>query len=344
MRHGFTLVELLVVIVVIGILLSLLLPAVQMAREAGRRAHCVNNLRQIGLALHVYHEGLGVFPTGMTKAPFGDPADYRGWNGWSAVAQILPHMGQAVLFNSSNFSWNPDQGGTTDGPGPSINRTVSTTIINSFLCPSDPNVGRSCNNNYHASLGPTTIPNPTESAGLFARYTCYGSRDCTDGLSCTVAFAEALTGKSGAGNGYRGNMLIGVANTSPSAEMYMVTENPVAVAQAIRKCVDAFKQNRNIREDRGHNWVAGRTGYTLFTTVTTPNDPQFPLNGCRIGGKDQWYSDSQQITPATSQHLGGVNVLIGDCAVRFVKDGMNRNVWWALGSRSGGELINTGSY
>jgi prepilin-type N-terminal cleavage/methylation domain-containing protein/prepilin-type processing-associated H-X9-DG protein len=337
-NYGFTLIELLVVITVIAILAGLLLPAVQAAREAARRAQCVNNLKQIGLALHNYHTAMNVFPPGMTKTPFGGPGDYRGWNGWSAVSQMLPHLELAALFNSANFSWNPDQAGLSGtGLGPAINSTVVNTVIGTFLCPSDPYTGPSRICSYSASLGTTTKGNPKVSTGLFARYTCYGLQDCLDGASNTVAFSEALVGRAGAGNGYRGNVVIAVADASPTALVYDASTNSTAITQAIQNCVTAFRSGANIREDRGQHWAAGRVGYTLFHTVATPNDPRMPLNGCRIGGQTNYGSNSQHITPATSMHAGGVNVLMGDGRVGFVKNGIAPAAWWSLGTKAGGE-------
>src|SRR3954467_12234709 len=113
-RRGFTLIELLVVIAIIAVLIALLLPAVQAAREAARRIQCVNNLKQIGLAIHNYHSAAGSFPMGITMAPSssltggatGGP-DYASWNGWSAQALMLPFLEQGPLYNGCNFNYGP---------------------------------------------------------------------------------------------------------------------------------------------------------------------------------------------------------------------------------------------
>src|SRR6516162_6318815 len=139
MRRGFTLIELLVVIAVIGVLVALLLPAVQFAREAARRIRCVNNLKQIGIALHHYHDRVGVFPFGM-----GSPYTYKLCFWYSAHSMLLPDLEQAPLFNTINFDF-PVDSPTCNFAGPwwasqarVVNSTAIGTTVDVFLCPSDP--------------------------------------------------------------------------------------------------------------------------------------------------------------------------------------------------------------
>ncbi|MEO6809908.1 MAG: DUF1559 domain-containing protein, partial [Isosphaeraceae bacterium] len=134
-RRAFTLIELLVVIAIIGVLIALLLPAVQAAREAARRSQCVNNLKQIGLSLHNYHDSNNVFPMGASQAPF-DLGQVDTWSVWSAQASLLPYIEQGPIYNAINFSW----GSGARGSGSQawqVNQTGYNTKINSFLCPSD---------------------------------------------------------------------------------------------------------------------------------------------------------------------------------------------------------------
>src|SRR3954452_1095045 len=130
-RRGFTLIELLVVIAIIAVLISLLLPAVQSAREAARRAQCVNNLKQIGLGIHNYHTSNNVFPMSDTAAwcSYGYTTD---WGTWSAHALLLGYIEGQPIYNSCNFNWDVEF-----GTGYYINLTVTNTIMSLFICPSD---------------------------------------------------------------------------------------------------------------------------------------------------------------------------------------------------------------
>ena len=130
-RRGFTLIELLVVIAIIAVLIALLLPAVQAAREAARRAQCVNNLKQIGLALHNYHTSIDRFPMAVSKAPFWGPGDtdgqwgYGRWTGWSAQALLLGYLDQTPMYNAANFNWVPGASGNLVGVSPSTARSTT---------------------------------------------------------------------------------------------------------------------------------------------------------------------------------------------------------------------------
>src|SRR5947208_3663656 len=139
-HRGFTLIELLVVIAIIGVLIALLLPAVQAAREAARRAQCTNNLKQIGIALHNYHSAVGGFPVGFLYPsrpvpPTTSPLQYR----WSALAQMAPYLEQSNLFNALNFDYPlayKPAGGGAFWPFYPQNGTAMGTRVATFLCPS----------------------------------------------------------------------------------------------------------------------------------------------------------------------------------------------------------------
>src|SRR5262249_22770845 len=157
-----------------AVLIALLLPAVQAAREAARRTQCTNNLKQIGLALHNYHTANDVFPMGVSR--YG-PSTVVNWDNWSVHSLLLGAMEQTPLYNAINF-WvgNND----TTQAGYAMNLTVSAAKIATFLCPSDPYSGNPCDNNYYACQGTTTLLNSLSSGqpvqgstGLFTYYRSY---------------------------------------------------------------------------------------------------------------------------------------------------------------------------
>lgn len=351
-NKGFTLIELLVVIAIIAVLISLLLPAVQSAREAARRAQCVNNMKQIGLAMHNYHTASGVFPQGASKNPKDWPGDSDlVWSSWSAQALMLPYLEQQAIYAASNFSWGVNPFGD---PCYNINSTSANTVITSFVCPSDSNVLKPNLNSYYASVGTTTNfmttncwggINPsckaTGSMGVFTYFMAYGLSDITDGSSNTVAYSESLTGKPNVGNQYRGNSTQGI--NDPGAQLFNAQTNQAVVLQALQACATGFKNSSSIQSNKGQMWAFGARAYTMFQTIQTPNDKQYSFGSCTFGcagcGLDQSWA-----VPASSNHPGGVNVLMADGSVKFVKDSIDRMTWWNLGTKDGGEVVSADAY
>ncbi len=337
MRRGFTLIELLVVIAIIAVLIALLLPAVQAAREAARRSQCLNNLKQMGLGIHNYHQAIGSFPLANAIA-YSDPGVQTTWGTASAQAMMLPYMEQTPIYNSLNFAWDfwYNTGGT-------INSSAFNTVINSFLCPSDGEAPKSGNiNSYFGSLGTTTDPWNTYSTGIFAHNTSYGVADVTDGTSNTIAFCEALVASS-LGNKvpYRAGV------TPPSGNGTTVidaNQNKTGVASDLATCTQVFTSGSNpAGNNKGWRWGTGSPGLANFNTIVTPNNPQFPWSGCRFGCVGCG-NDYGQYINVSSNHSGGVNTAFADGSVRFIKNSVSQPIWWALGTRANGEVIDASSY
>jgi prepilin-type N-terminal cleavage/methylation domain-containing protein/prepilin-type processing-associated H-X9-DG protein len=372
-RKGFTLIELLVVIAIISVLIALLLPAVQSAREAARRIQCTNNLKQIGLATHNYLTGMNTFPPGAATN-MTSFIEYASWApNQSSLSLLLPFIDSGPLFNAMNYNFT-----TTYAPA---NNTAQLTFIATFLCPSDPNVANhDCNNNYAACMGTTTdsmnsstqvgagwiqwAPGSppgysfTGSTGLYAWAVAYSIASCTDGTSNTVAFAETLMGDMKAtcpfddptgpralspASTYRGNSVFSPTTIWRGHDAWANQSGTITGLQACATSMAA--PGAIIQDARGYRWSMGMIAYSMFNTIQTPNDKLYPFGSCRAPDTNgSHYLDDSSFADANSMHPGGVNVLFGDGSVRFIKDSISRNTWWSLGTRANGEVISSDSY
>ena len=349
-RQGFTLIELLVVIAIIGVLIALLLPAVQSAREAARRAQCTNNLKQIGLALHNYHSVHNVFTMAGTRGvcEVGTGVSHS-WNNWSAHALMLPFLEQQPMYAAINFDLAPHYYNLCP-EGTSANSTVFNIRLAAYLCPSDGEAGLTHTNNYHACTGASST-NFSPGSGLFVPLVAYGVQSARDGTSNTVAFSEALVGGGSpfqhdvSLRGNRRTSVTGVTGIPDGAIQEYVSRNPDAVLGALQACTDTFLNGSgpNYANTRGYRWGWATPGGSLFDTVVTPNSRQYPWSTCRFGCAG-CNTDATHFTNASSDHPGGVNVCFADGSVKFVKDTIEMRIWWALGTRKGGEVVSADQY
>jgi prepilin-type N-terminal cleavage/methylation domain-containing protein/prepilin-type processing-associated H-X9-DG protein len=340
-RRGFTLIELLVVIAIIAVLIALLLPAVQSAREAARRAQCVNNMKQIGLALHNYHQSVGTFPMGNTIG-FAYVGTQTSWGTFSAHALMLPYLEQTPVYNSCNFNWN-----IWYGTGSKINATVWNVKVKSFLCPSDNKAGVDHLNSYYGSFGTGTNPWSNKTNGIFApENSAYDIATVTDGTSNTIAFVEGLVGCFTLKSGNWRQYISGVLGTVPcSLLVYDARSNLPAVMAVGNTCMQQIQAgNGGTNNDRGYRWQTGSPGLSLTNIIITPNAQQYMFSGCRWDCSAGCGVDFGHLHVPSSSHPGGVNVLFTDGSVRFVKSSVGQQTWMALGSKDGEEVISSDSY
>ncbi|MEW4455205.1 DUF1559 domain-containing protein [Bremerella sp. JC817] len=313
--HGFTLVELLVVIAIIGVLISLLLPAVQQAREAARRIQCQNNFKQLGLALHNYHDTHRNFPSISSSS-----------TGYSPQALVLPFIEQGNLHDLIDFS-QPLMLGS--GPSVSLNPAhagIPDRVLPMLLCPSesgDPlfiDGGETwAGTNYMVNVGSGNGLNYSEGNspnGLFWRGSDTRFRDITDGTSHTILMAETLFGGR--------DQVSTTVLTDPQRQIKSVSGG--APGSKTAEDLDAASAS-GYTGKRAGSWIRATGFHITINGFYTPNslNPDVSHHGYIV-------------TSSRSNHPGGTQLVLADGSVKFAPETIDLAVWRALFSRGGGEV------
>jgi prepilin-type N-terminal cleavage/methylation domain-containing protein len=365
-RKGFTLIELLVVIAIIAILVALLLPAVQQAREAARRSTCKNNLKQLGIALHNYHDTYNMFMArkGGSSACTGPNYTDGNCSRMSGYLGLMPYLEQSAIYDRI-IAGDPNASPVIppNGPAAWTNPTASNGMfwdvaVPALLCPSDgTRTQKTRVHNYNFCIGdsPNNTAGSTVVRGLFGYQTCVNMADITDGTSNTIAMSEHVAMNNGSTTNSTLFIIQGIATGATSMDG-TVAENP----QQCYNMLDSTDSNKwlstaAVKGYFGTQIWDGQPERVGFTTIVPPNGPS-----CSDGTNTAADSTNSVIAP-TSWHRGGVQAVFGDGAVRFVSDSIDTNsatgglatdapaqssrgkspygVWGALGSKSGSENV-----
>ena len=359
--RGFTLIELLVVIAIIAVLIALLLPAVQAAREAARRAQCVNNLKQLGLAVHNYISANDCFPQLMTNIPNASTSPLASviQRPLSWAVSILPGLEQQGLYNSTNWCY-----GATE---PQNYVTVTYTKLSTLVCPSENLSGPLIPSwsNYAGNVGgPSTFQAYSGTIVVMANDS-KGAPGGTNNVSGPIRLSAVTDGTTN--TGLFSEKLCGLSSTTqqvfagtPDARRVTfqltspITSNNGNLAQAQAVYAECKNLPRTNLPPAGNNqlngmlWSGSRWNTireVAYMHAMTPNGAGCQPVGTSDGIINPYYAGvfDTWIT-AGSNHSGGVNVCMADGSVKFIKDSIAAPTWWALGSRSQGEIVSSDAY
>jgi len=344
-RPGFTLVELLVVIAIIGILIALLLPAVQAAREAARRSQCTNNIKQLVLACHNYHDIHKAFPARQSGTGWNDPAlanvGDTNYCRLSANLTLCPFIEQQAIYDLVDYNDKPWE-----------NQEEFNVVLSAFICPSDTTPGSAPSGtprgyyNYVYCAGDAPQGGHyaesqwRQARGVFPLFNWVRMAEMLDGTSNTIAISESIRPTST-------NSLGRVASNSMGAA-------PIDCKATFNSATDTFNSGISFTGDtaRGYRWADGTAFFFAFSTCLPPNSPT-----CS-SGSDHW---APTVGAASSRHPGGCVVGMADGSVNFISETINTStattnlgtaypapnsggaspygVWGALGTKAGGEAV-----
>ncbi|GIV26195.1 MAG: prepilin-type N-terminal cleavage/methylation domain-containing protein [Bacteroidia bacterium] len=349
-NHAFTLIELLVVIAIIAVLIALLLPAVQMAREAARRAQCQNNLKQIGLAMHNYHQVHGMFPPSGMRVLRGSENESGRWarggeQQWGDKVFLLPYLDRVDLYNAANLDLRsygePPTSNRQVAWSGDANHTLRQARIETFLCPSDPHFPHpnphAAMTNYALNHGTERYYNGWRTNGVayhpgwdWAMNKPIGLRDIVDGTAMTAMYSEWIRGGTHGRTAWAKTDPLSWTWNSPAVDRigFGLDANREGDKAFERICEESTSPQWNYKGEMWWSNCAGRgTGYGHSKR---PN-----RKSCRAGN----WSAGTHLMAATSLHPGGVNVLFCDGRVRFISNDVDQNVWFAIGTRDGREPV-----
>jgi prepilin-type N-terminal cleavage/methylation domain-containing protein len=320
-KSGFTLVELLVVIAIIGILVGLLLPAVQAAREAARRSQCVNNMKQLALAFHNYHDVYNNFPAYQYPV-----TGTNSWEGHGALTMILPYVEQTTIYSKIDFTRRWDDG---------VHLPYRQTKVKAFVCPSDvpyPNQAYG-GTNYGVCGGATknfySTGAPSAGSGAFLRRQETPMAALTDGTSNTILLGEFLHGDDN--NGMKTLERDFTNSLSLTTTEFPSASDIETAGLACDSTLTSYQQS-----NAGRDWMASFPGHIAVNTVAPPN---WKHTNCCDGGGFGYACDRNGIVPIRSLHPGGAIIGVGDGSTRFVSDTVDLVLWQRLGARADGNAV-----